>query len=137
MAHPHELVAEPDDGPAGAELLGDLFVAADQLSTTARTTPDGTITVLDWARASRGPPPYGLGKPEWQHLCERVTALGDLLLADDVDPDAVMDLGPRPPHRPPPLRSRAGWLGIGRVLTSGAQVTILAELEVFHLRAIA
>lgn len=90
VAHPHQLVAEPDDGPAGAELLGDLFVAADRLQRDGED-PDGTITVLELGQGIEGSePPYGLGEPEWQHLCERVTALGDVLLADDVDPDAVM-----------------------------------------------
>jgi hypothetical protein len=90
VAHPHQLVAEPDDGPAGAELLGDLFVAADRLQRDGED-PDGTITVLELGQGiEESEPPYGLGRPEWQHLCERVTALGDALLADDVDPDAVM-----------------------------------------------
>jgi hypothetical protein len=89
VAHPHQLVAEPDDGPAGAELLGDLFVAADRLRRDGED-PDGTLTVLELGQSIGGSePPYGLGEREWEHLCERVTALGDELLADDVDPDAV------------------------------------------------
>src|SRR5918998_2469017 len=31
VSHPHELAAEADDGPAGGELLGEVFVAADRL----------------------------------------------------------------------------------------------------------
>jgi hypothetical protein len=90
VAHPHQLAAEPDDGPAGAELLGELFVAADRLQHDGED-PVGTINALELGRAVDGSdPPYGLGKAEWDHLCERVRALGDELLEDDVDPDAVM-----------------------------------------------
>ena len=90
VAHPHQLAAEPDDGPAGAELLGELFVAADRLQHDGED-PDGTITALELGRAVEGSePPYGLGKREWDHLCERVAALGDALLADEVDADAVV-----------------------------------------------
>jgi hypothetical protein len=89
VAHPHQLAAEPDDGPAGAELLGELFVAADRLQHDGED-PDGTITALELGRAVEGSePPYGLGKREWDHLRERVAALGDALLADEVDADAV------------------------------------------------
>jgi hypothetical protein len=90
VAHPHQLAAEPDDGPAGAELLGELFVAADRLQHDGED-PVGTINALELGRAVDGSdPPYGLGRAEWDHLCERVRALGDELLEDDVDPDAVM-----------------------------------------------
>ena len=90
VAHPHQLAAEPDDGPAGAELLGELFVAADRLQHDGED-PDGTSTALELGRAVEGSePPYGLGKREWDHLRERVAALGDALLADEVDADAVV-----------------------------------------------
>jgi hypothetical protein len=89
VSHPHELAAEPDEGPAGAEVLGDLFVAADRLQHDSED-PDGILAVLDGAETVEGSePPYGLGAPEWKHLCERVVALSDLLQEDKVDQAAV------------------------------------------------
>jgi hypothetical protein len=91
VAHPHELPAETDDGPAGAELLGEVFVAADRL----QHDPDdheGTVSMLDLGHAVEGAdPPYGLGSKEWDHLCGRVGALCSQLRASKVDEDAVME----------------------------------------------
>jgi hypothetical protein len=89
VSHPHELAAEPDEGPAGAEVLGNLFVAADRLQHDSED-PDGILALLEGAEAVEGSqPPYGLGAPEWRHLCERVAALSDLLQEDKIDADAV------------------------------------------------
>jgi hypothetical protein len=91
VAHPHELAAEPDDGHSGAELLGEIFVAADRLQ-HGGDDHEGTLTMLDMGRAiDVSEPPYGLGRPEWTRLCERVTSLGSLLQAESVDRDAVME----------------------------------------------
>jgi hypothetical protein len=91
VSHPHELAPEDDDGSAGAELLGAAFVAADRL----QHDPDdkeGSVAVRDLDEAlDADSPPYGLGKPEWSHLCERVTALGVLLQADELDEEAVIE----------------------------------------------
>jgi hypothetical protein len=91
VAHPHELPAETDEGPAGAELLGEVFVAADRL----QHDPDdheGTVSMLDLGHAVEGAdPPYGLGSKEWDHLRGRVGALCSQLRASKVDEDAVMD----------------------------------------------
>jgi hypothetical protein len=90
VSHPHELAEEPDEGPAGAEVLGDLFVAADRLQRDGED-PDGILAVLDLGEAvADSEPPYGLGAPEWTHLCERVEALSELLQEDTVDRDAVV-----------------------------------------------
>jgi hypothetical protein len=90
VAHPHELEAEDDDGPAGGELLGEIFVAADRLQRDGEDH-EGTLSLLQLDQALDGAdPPYGLGAPEWAHLQERVVALGDLLMADTLDQDAVM-----------------------------------------------
>jgi hypothetical protein len=79
VAHPHALPAEQDDGDAGGELLGELFLAADRL----QNDPDDhetAVIVLDLARAADAAgPPYGLSQKEWTHLCERVGELSDLL----------------------------------------------------------
>jgi hypothetical protein len=90
VTYPNELAAEPDDGPAGAEFLGDLFVAADRLRHDGED-PDGILAVLDLAQKVEGSePPYGLGKPEWTHLCERVEQLSERLQEDTVDREAVV-----------------------------------------------
>jgi hypothetical protein len=91
VAHPHELAPETDDGPAGAELLGEVFVVADRL----QHDPDdheGTVSMLDLGHAVEGAdPPYGLGPKEWDHLRGRVGALCSQLRASKVDEDAVID----------------------------------------------
>jgi hypothetical protein len=91
VAHPHELPPEADDGPAGAELLGEVFVVADRL----QHDPDdheGTVSMLDLGHAVQGAdPPYGLGPKEWDHLRGRVGALCTQLRAPKVDEDAVID----------------------------------------------
>jgi hypothetical protein len=90
VSHPDELAAEDDDGAIEGEVLGELFVAADRLQRDP-DEPDGVLVVLDkGAPLDPERPPYGIGKPEWGHLCERVTDLADLLLADEVDEAAVM-----------------------------------------------
>ena len=91
VAHPHELPPETDDGPAGAELLGEVFVVADRL----QHDPDdheGTVSMLDLGHAVEGAdPPYGLGAREWDHLRGRVGALCSQLRASKVDEDAIID----------------------------------------------
>lgn len=91
VSHPHELAPEDDDGPVGAELLGAAFVAADRL----QHDPDdkeGSVAVRELDEAlDADSPPYGLGKPEWSHLCERVAALGVLLEADERDDEAIVE----------------------------------------------
>jgi hypothetical protein len=91
VAHPHELPPEADDGPAGADLLGEVFVAADRL----QHDPDdheGTVSMLDLGHAVEGAePPYGIGTKEWDHLQGRVGALCSQLRASKVDEDAVID----------------------------------------------
>lgn len=86
-----ELVGdEPTTGAVDAELLGDVFVAADRLRRDPQD-PDGVMTVLEEAdRLDPGHPPYGLDRDDWHGVCERFAALRDLLLADTVDEDAVV-----------------------------------------------
>jgi hypothetical protein len=90
-AHPHELPAEDDDGTGGAELLGEVFVAADRLQRDPGDH-EGTVSMLDLGHAVDATAvPYGLGPRDWGHLQERVTALCRQLRAPTVDEDAVMD----------------------------------------------
>lgn len=89
VEHPHELAAEDDEGPAGAEALGELFVAADRLQRDV-DDHESRLAVLHIAEGvDEEAPPYGLDGPEWRRLCGRIEALDDLLLADDADPDDV------------------------------------------------
>lgn len=91
VSHPHELAAEADDGAAGGETMGEIFVAADRL----QGDPDdkqGTRSLLDIDEAlDPEAPPYGLGTPEWKHVCERVEALAELLRADVLDEEAAIE----------------------------------------------
>ena len=91
VSHPHELAAEADDGAAGGETMGEIFVAADRL----QGDPDdkqGTRSLLDIDEAlDPEAPPYGLGAPEWQHVCERVEALAELLRSDVLDEEAAIE----------------------------------------------
>jgi hypothetical protein len=78
-----------DDGMAGAELLGGLFVAADRLQHDCEDH-EGVISMLEMSKAIEGSdPPYGVGAAEWKHLVEQVVSLSDLLLEDNVDEEAV------------------------------------------------
>ena len=90
VAHPDQLDAEDDDGAGGAELLGSIFVAADRLQHDGGDS-EGTLAMVKAAMAvdAGEPPPYGVDPKQWDHLCERVTELGDLLSEDTVDEDEV------------------------------------------------
>jgi hypothetical protein len=78
-----------DDGMAGAELLGGLFVAADRLQHDCEDH-EGVISMLEMSKAIEGSdPPYGVGAAGWKHLVEQVVSLSDLLLEDNVDEEAV------------------------------------------------
>lgn len=86
-----------DDGAAagpggevdGAELLGDLFVAADRLQHDG-TDNEGTSSMLESGRVVEdAAAPYGMDAPVWEGLQERVAALVDLLIEDTIDQDEV------------------------------------------------
>jgi hypothetical protein len=89
--------AGSDDGAAagaasgvdGAELLGDLFVAADRLQHDG-TDNEGTFRMLESGRVvEEAAAPYGMDKPVWEGLQERVAVLVDLLIEDTIDQDEV------------------------------------------------
>src|SRR5262245_41104633 len=78
-----------DDGMAGAELMGGLFVAADRLQHDGEDH-EGVIAILETSKAIEGSkPPYGVGAADWKHLVEQVVSLSDLLLEDKIDEEAV------------------------------------------------
>jgi hypothetical protein len=78
-----------DDGMAGAELMGGLFVAADRLQHDGEDH-EGVIAILEASKAIEGSkPPYGVGAADWKHLVEQVVSLSDLLLEDKIDEEAI------------------------------------------------
>lgn len=90
--HPDEIAAEDDEpaaGAAGADLLGDLFVAADRLQHDGDDL-EGRLTVLDVATTvDELDPPYGVDAPRWEQVREAVGELVDRLTAEVVEDDEV------------------------------------------------
>jgi hypothetical protein len=75
----------------GAELLGELFVAADRLVHDPHEH-EGTLSLVDAFRmAEAGPPPYGVDERQWSTIVAAVRKLTVLVDHEPVDPDAVMD----------------------------------------------
>src|SRR5215207_7407544 len=94
VEHPHELAADGEEAPAGevdANLLGDLFVIADQLQHDPKDHEQVAKLLLASQEVDEDVPPYGFAKADWRGLTERVDALADLLCEDEVDEDAVAD----------------------------------------------
>ena len=94
VEHPHELAADGEEAPAGevdANLLGDLFVIADQLQHDPKDHEQVAKLLLASQEVDEDAPPYGFAKADWRGLTERVDALADLLCEDEVDEDAVAD----------------------------------------------
>jgi hypothetical protein len=85
VADPDELAAEADDGIDGAELMGDIFVAADRLQHDGQDN-EGTLKLLEAGKVVEGAsPPYGFDPREWERIQERVAGLVDLLIEDTLD----------------------------------------------------
>ena len=82
---PDGLAAEADDGIDGAELLGDMFVAADRLQHDGQDG-EGTLKLLEAGKVVEdASPPYGFDPREWERIQERVAALVDLLIEETLD----------------------------------------------------
>lgn len=91
VAHPHELPAEDDDGAAGAELLGELFVAADRLQhDPGHQEGVGALLDIEGELTTAGAP-YGLAPREWDRLRGLAGDLAEHLRARSVDEDAAME----------------------------------------------
>lgn len=92
--HPDELPAEDDEtvpGTATADLLGEVFVAADRLGHDGEDV-EGTASLLDIALTiDELAPPYGVSARDWERICAGVGELSDLLVADD-DTDADLEV---------------------------------------------
>lgn len=87
---PDELPEEADDGDdTDAQVLSDLFVAADRLQTS--TTGEAVSAFLDAAERVGEHPPYGVGEKEWDHVVELVDQLIDLFHADG-PPEEITEL---------------------------------------------
>jgi hypothetical protein len=91
VSYPDQLAEEDDDGDAGANLLGDIFVAADRLQKDPEEheAVAQLLTLADQADESSAP--YGLSDEDWKHLHEKVEALADLLEADTIDIEAATE----------------------------------------------
>lgn len=86
--HPDALDLDDDDGDGGAELLGNLYVAADVLSGDP-TSSGAVIELLELApTVADQRPPYGVDGSAWAAIVEQVGALAVLLEAD-ADGDEV------------------------------------------------
>ena len=94
VQHPDELDAEEDDVPkdtASADLLGDVFVAADRLQHDGEDG-EGTATLLNIAVTIDDlEAPYGMGARDWESICAAVGRLADVLAADKLDEEKVTE----------------------------------------------
>ena len=85
---------EDDESPKGtatADLLGDVFVAADRLQHDAEDT-EGTSSLLDIALTIDDlEAPYGMGTRDWESVCAAVGRLADVLAEDEVDEEKVTE----------------------------------------------
>ena len=80
--HPDALDLEDDADDGGAELLGNLYVAADVLSGDP-TSSGAVIEILELAhRLADQRAPYGVDGAAWAAIVEKVGALSGLLEAD-------------------------------------------------------
>jgi len=78
---PDELPAEADDGDdTDAQVLSDLFVAADRLQ--AGSSGEAVSSFLDAAERIGDRPPYGVAEKEWDQVVDLVDQLIDLFHAD-------------------------------------------------------
>jgi hypothetical protein len=104
--YPDELPAEEDEPAAGAataDLLGEVFVAADRLRHDGEDV-EGTASLLDIALTiDQLAPPYGMSARDWERVCSGVGGLSDLLVADD-------DVGADPEVHDEKVRASAGDL---------------------------
>jgi hypothetical protein len=85
VSYPDQLDEEEDDGDAGANLLGGLYIAADRLQhdPEEHEAIASLLTLADTADEASAP--YGLSDEEWKHLHEKVDSLAQLLEAEKID----------------------------------------------------
>jgi hypothetical protein len=82
---------ESVDGIEAAEVMSDLFVAADRLRKNARDA-DGVLTLVERAEiAGRLRLPYGFSRAAWGDIVVQATAVKDLLEGDEADDETICE----------------------------------------------
>jgi hypothetical protein len=91
VSYPDQLDEEDDDGDAGAQLLGDLYVAADRLQHNPEEHESiaSLLTLADTVEEASAP--YGMTPAEWKNIREKVDALAHLLEAETIDIEESAD----------------------------------------------
>jgi len=85
VSYPDQLDEEADDGDAGAELLGNLYIAADRLKDNPEEH-ESVASLLKLAdTVEEASAPYGMAGAEWKNICEKVESLAQLLEAEKLD----------------------------------------------------
>lgn len=83
--------ADTVDGVEAADVMSDLFVAADRLRRNARDA-EGVLTLVDRADiAGRLRLPYGFSRAAWGDIVVQATAVKDLLEGDDADDETICE----------------------------------------------
>jgi hypothetical protein len=79
------------DGVEAADVMSDLFVAADRLRRNARDA-EGVLTLVDRADvAGRLRLPYGFSRAAWSDIVVQATAVKDLLEGEDADDETICE----------------------------------------------
>jgi hypothetical protein len=85
VSYPDQLDEEADDGDAGAELLGNLYIAADRLKDNPEEH-ESVASLLKLAdTVEEASAPYGMADAEWKNICEKVESLAQQLEAEKLD----------------------------------------------------
>lgn len=91
-----DAILEPDappapGGEARAELMGELFVAADELTHDPRDTSAAGVVHTGAVEVAEHAPPYGVEKPWWHGIGTRCESLARLLESPSLDEDVVVE----------------------------------------------
>jgi hypothetical protein len=79
------------DGLEAADVMSDLFVAADRLRRNARDA-DGVLTLVERADvAGRLRLPYGFSRAAWGDIVVQATTVKDLLEGDEADDETICE----------------------------------------------
>lgn len=79
------------DGVEAADVMSDLFVAADRLRRNARDA-EGVLTLVERAGiAGRLRLPYGFSRASWNDIVVQATTVKDLLEGDDADDETICE----------------------------------------------
>ena len=79
------------DGVGAADVMSDLFVAADRLRRNARDA-EGVLSLVDRADvAGRLRLPYGFSRAAWSDIVVQATTVKDLLEGDDADDETIRE----------------------------------------------